>query len=243
VLRERKVRRFDLACALESAFEQNDWKGDSHCRGVFFTDQRGYCLNKVLAIRIEHEEEAPDVFYSFNTSSIENKVVAEYPFKDMEVKPKKHHLLLDRKDMKKEDMDRLFVLDSEYDEVILLNTDILEPLISKLPNKRERERTQIHFMRTKNNMRFDVVRYRKNQKEIVHKKECTPVKYFFHEGERGIHTARANANTLHTVLQIFPMKSEVCFRFAHDRIKITGNLSTLEGKQARVEIVLAQMKG
>lgn len=240
---ENKVRRFDLACALETAFEQNEWKGDVHCKGVFFTDKRGYCVNKVLAIRIEHEEEAPDVFYSFHATCLDNKVVPTFPYQNMETKPKKHHLLINKEKIKKEDMDHLFVMDTPHDEVVFYNTELLESLSEKLPNKRERDRTQLHIIRKKVGVHFEIVRLKRNEKDILSKQQIDTEKYLFHETDEQTRIAKVNANTLHTVLQIFEAKTEVSFRISHDRIKITGELSTLEGKKTQVDVVLALMKG
>lgn len=239
----RRVKRFDVACALESAFEHHDWKGDNHYKGVFFTDTNGYCVNKILAIRIGHEEQAPEVFYSFTANTLDDKVMVEYPFNQMEMKPKKHHLLSERKELQRKELDQLFEQAEESDDLTLNNDEVFLPIAELVPNKRERDRTQIQFVCKESGCRMEIVRYKKHEKEILFKKDLPSDHYNFKDGDGFQRTARLNANTLHTVLQLFPRKSEVSFYISRDKMKITGNLSTLEGEKAAVEVVLAQMKG
>lgn len=239
----RRVKRFDVACALESAFQHHDWKGDNHYKGVFFTDTNGYCVNKILAIRIGHGEQAPEVFYSFTANTLDEKVMVEYPFNQMEMKPKKHHLLSERKELQRKELDLLFEHVEESDELSLNNDEVFLPIAELVPNKRERDRTQVHFICKSSGCRMEIVRYKKHEKEILFKEELSLETYRFEEGEQIQKLARLNANTLHTVLQLFPRKSEVSFYISRDKMKITGNLSTLEGEKAAVEVVLAQMKG
>lgn len=238
-----RVRRLDVASALEELFENNDWKGDNHYKGVFFTDQNGYCLNKVLAIRIAHEEEAPEVFYSFATNAIDEKVEAKYPYRDMVMKPKKHHLLNEREELKRRELDALFTIQDACDVLSIEADEVFGSIKEALPNKRERDRTQACFVRMGSGCRFEVVRNKKHEKEFLVKKSLVPKQYIFNEDSDFQRVARVNANSLYTVLHLFPRKSEVSFYISHDKMKITGNLSTLEGEKTTVEVVLAQMKG
>lgn len=243
VASNHKVKRFDVACALESAFKHHDWKGDDHYKGVFFTDTKGYCVNKILAIRIEHEEKAPDVFYSFAAKNIDEKVMIEYPFSAMDMKPKKHHLLSERKELRKKELDSLFGNLGDCDEFKIAGHELFGILEENVPSKRERDRTQVQLIRRAEDCRMEIVRHKKHEKEVIAKKELPITDYQFIEEEKIMKVAKLNANSLYTVLQLFPTKSEVSFCISRDRIKITGNLSTLEGRKAAVEVVLSQMKG
>lgn len=239
--REKRVRRFDIASILETAFEQNEWKGDEHHRGVFFTDDKGYCINKVLAIRAQHEEKAPKVFYSFFAPTIDEQVTLDFPYDEMELKPKKHHLLIDKKKMMEEDMDDLFTVSPIAGEMTIECDEVYKPIDESVPNKRERDRTQVHLKSLENGINMTVVRTKKSEQIIRYSRDlvCSELEW----NDKNVYKGKINANTLHTVLQIFPRKTKVLFQFARDRMKLTGNLSTLEGEQSRVEVVIALMKG
>lgn len=236
-----KIKRFDIASILETAFEQNEWKGENHHRGVFFTDDSGYCVNKVLAVRAEHEEQAPKVFYSFFTELIDEQVTLEYPYKDMEMKPKKHHLLIHADELKEDELEMVFTLSQVICTCKTSPEQTREFIHEAVTNKRLRDRAQFVFDVQKEKVKMKVLQMKKNQIIAHDEKEMESDEINFESADS--FRAIVNANTLHTVLSIFSQKTKVLFQFARDRMKITGSLSTSEGKQARVEVVLALMKG
>lgn len=235
---EEKVRRFDVARAFECAFEQNEWKGDIHHKGVFFTTEKAYCVNKVLAICAQHEEQSKDVYYRFDCDCLEEKVVHAYPFSEMDTRPKKHHLLFDDEQLDKGELEELFAFSTDG-EIFFSYTPLLHTLHDALPNKRERDRTYVD-MAFGDVLSYRLYRPRKGERHLVAEGELDVVSTFLDNEQRQI---RLNANTLHTTLQVFDRKSEVSFQLAHDRIKITGELSTLEGRRTQVCAVLALLKG
>lgn len=237
---KNRVRRFDIATILETAFINNEWKGDEHHKGVFFTDDKGYCVNKVLAVRAYHEEQAPKVFYSFLAKSIDEKVTIDFPFAEMNVTPKKHHLLFNDKTMTEELIDDLFSIDEAHSVCEVTVSDISSPIVEVVPNKRERDRTQVHFTLSSHNMNFAVVREKKSE-QIIHYEKANVCNVDWN-GEKGSRNIKVNANTLFTVMNLFSEKTKVSFQFAHDRMKITGCLSTKEERTARVEVVLSLLK-
>lgn len=239
--RRNKVRRFDVASILETAFENNVWKGENHHFGLFFTGDNAYCINKVLAIRARHEESAPHVFYSFHEESIEEKVTLEFPYDGMTRQPRKHHLLIERDTLKVSEVDPLF------DEVpIVMKTDLVVEDNQKcieefIPNKRERDRTHIHYDIIKDSITMTLSRTKNGEEAILHTRVFVVANTPF--DRKDTYRATVNANTLHTVLKIFPEKTKVSFIFSHDRMILTGKLSTEEGEQSQVEAVIALMKG
>lgn len=237
----KKVRRFDVATIMETAFEQHEWKGDAHHCGVFFTDTKGYCVNKVLAIRATHEEKAPQVFYSFFTKAIDEKVTKEYPYENMDKNPKKHHLLHTKPELTLRDMDHLFDIEEEQGFFTAATEEMCATIEEKIPNKRERDRAIANFELSKKEVAFALERNKKNVENELHKEIlCTDELKWVPEKTS---TVALNANTLHTVLRIFTGKTKVSFRVSHGKMKLTGCLSTEEGEEALVEVVLSLMKG
>lgn len=237
--REKRVRRFDIASIFEKAFEHNEWKGDKESKGVFFTDEAGYCINKVLAIRAQHEEEAPKVFYSFFAPSIDEQVTLDFPYTEMKANPKKHHLLFKKSTIGESEVGSLFDIDS-IGELVIYNEDVCPTIQEVVPNKRERDRTQIHLKPNEEGIKMNLVRSKKNQQTTLHSFVAPGIKGKFNNTQK--YQATVNANTLHTVLRIFPEKTKVLFQFSHDRMKLTGNLLTEDKATSRVEVVLALMK-
>lgn len=236
-----KIKRFDIASILETAFENNEWKGDNHHKGVFFTDDSGYCVNKVLAVRAEHEEQAPKVFYSFFAELIDEQVTLEYPYKDMEMKPKKHHLLIQSDELKEDELENVFTLTQVICACEAIPQQTQNFICETVANKRLRDRAQFVFDVNKEKVMTKILQTKKNRVIAQDEKNMESDEILFESAES--FKAIVNANTLHTVLSIFSQKTKVLFQFARDRMKITGSLSTSSSKQARVEVVLALMKG
>lgn len=257
------VQRFDVARILEENIDMNYWKGDDQTKGVFFTDEYGYTLNKVLGVRIKHDEAAPEVFYSFLAEE-EESVVLEYPFKDLAIKPKNHHLLFNSLQLKKNELPNIFDVPYTYENV-KVEIEPLIKLLESVQNKRERERSFLHFSIQGETGHFKIVRKQKKERivkfsEIIKCEKISPmdviraqkqtleVEHLKSHNEKTEKTpsnleGSVNAHSLHYLLKIFSSLQSVLFRFSHDRIMITGDKQELKDKQVpMIEAVIALTK-
>lgn len=258
------VQRFDVAKILENNIDLSYWKGDEQTKGVFFTDDYGYTLNKVMAIRVKHDESAPEVFYSFTASSEEDSVVTKYPFNDMEMKPKNHHLLFDELQLKKNELGNIFDTPYTYEKV-KIDIEPLLRLLESVQNKRERERSFFHFEIQGDVGNFKIIRKQKKNKVVkfsdtIKCETITPSdvikaqKQAFNIDHLIMSEVAAttyepkvigavNAHSLHYLLKIFSSLESVHFRFSHDRIMITGDKhESNEKKMPSIEAVIALTK-
>lgn len=228
------VKRIDVALLMESAMAESEWKGDKQACGVFFTDDKGYCLNKVLAIRIKQVEQAPEVFYSFWQPL--DKVTTEYPYEDLKVQPKKHHLLSADSTTPKRDFDKMFLMSVIENELTFDVSDFISPITASLDTKRERDRSvTIIEIKMPNVINLIIAKEKKKEKQIFYTGEINILEMKSAIVEQVV---KVNSATLYAVLKIFPDNSTVSFQFTHDRIKIIGASSN----GSEIEIVLAQMK-
>lgn len=231
------LRRFDVAQLLESAMTISEWKGDYNNFGVFFTHDKSYCLNKILAIRLISEERAPDVFYSFWHTSIEEKVTVDYPYNEMEYQPKKHHLLTEQKRIKQEELDSLF--NGEWSEPYVIELDeIVEGILKEIPKKRERERTQVCIALNQKQLSVELCKGKKEKRKCFLKR-VYPIQNEIAEIKNKDVVVGTSAFV--AVMSVFGNKTEVSFQFSHDKIKITGE-HIKDERHTEVEVVLAQMK-
>ena len=255
--RKQWIQRFDVAKLLEKSVDLSYWKGDEQTKGVFFTDEYGYTLNKILAIRVKHDEKAPEVFYSFTAKNEEESVITEYPFKELSLKPKNHHLLFDELKLNKDKLDDIFRVPDTY-ESITIETDRLVGLLEKVNNKRELERSYLVFGLQENQMKFDIVRKKKKDRivtfgEVINCKPITaadviaaqkrmvekPVEKPADKRKDGA----VNAHTMLYVLKIFSAYSSILFKVGNGRIMITGDKQKeIEVPSPITEVVIALTK-
>lgn len=250
------IQRFDVAMLLERALDMSYWKGDDHTKGVFFTDEYGYTLNKILAVRIKHDENAPEVFYSFSAENENEAVVTAYPFKDLAIKPKNHHLLFDDLKLKKEDMGQIFdKVPYTYGKVVL-EVEPLAQLLEQVGTKRELERSVLSFDIEDSIGSFEIVRKKKKArlvtfKEVINCNRITAEDIIAVQRmstsapkvEKKSNAGAVNAHTMLYVLKIFSSFKSVLFLFSHDRIMITGDKQKdKEAHLPAIEVVIALTK-
>lgn len=239
MIQQSWIQRFDVAKLLETSLDLSYWKGDEHTKGVFFTDEYGYTLNKVLAIRVKHNEEAPEVFYSFTAKNEDESVITSYPFEELELKPKNHHLLFNDLKLKKEEINNVFDVSYTYGET-KVETEPLVQLLESVNSKRERERSFLSFKIKDGIGTFEIVRKKKKERivsfrEIIQcdkitaadviaaQKNATNPNHIEAKKVEKEKVGAVNAHTMLYILKIFSSFKSVLFSFSHDRIMITGD--------------------
>ena len=229
-------RALDIAELLRKCVDEYEWKGDSHAHGVYFTDDKGYMLSKVLAARINHTvSEGGDLFYSFQRLDEEGFpiVKSEYPFQNLITKPKKHFLLFDKPNLSKERLHELFEVPFEYSFKIEPKRFI--ELYEK-GTRRERERCAAKFVLEAGQLRVEIIRTQSRKSRIVHHVTmpilaCEPT-----EAEGVFYI---NAHTILYVIEIFSSKPYVQLKVGSDRIMVTeGN----EPQTAHLEVLISKMR-
>lgn len=231
----------DLAELLRSKIER--WAGDSHAHGVFFTDNRGFLLNKILAVRITRPAEErleQSLFYSFHEMDAEDgfpKVEARYPFSDMIRTPKKHHLLFDRAHIDIATINSLFEV--PFDIHCQFQIKPVLDILDDVGNKRERDRSIARCKIDDEQLTIEI--YRKSGRlssklaaGTITLDGCKPLP---------IHAVfGVNAQTIAYVLEIFSAKTNVLLSVGSDRIKFTEATNALQTPQLEVLISKMRMK-
>lgn len=230
--------RFDVAEFLENTLDVSAWKGDEHIKGVFFSDNHGHAVNKVLAVRIRHDENhAPSVFYSFGALDDDEhpKVSEEYPFQKMKVRPKKHFLLFDREEIKPPDLSKLFCIKEQAGK-IKIKPQAIKDTLESISNKRERERSVAVITTGEKKMTLRVVRPQAKRKKILAENtwDCDVL-----EEVNEDFCGNINAHTFSYVLGIFSAFPHIILHFGRDRIMITGEN---DDQKPNVEVVVSQTK-
>jgi len=226
--------KFEIARLLQEKIDIASLKSDSHVKGVWFTDNYGVVLNKVMGIKIKHSDSffSESLFYSFvDTTDDGSALVCEaYPFVDMLFKPKKHHLLFTETDVREKRLKDIFQI--EPYEIVTWNPKEIDAAIPEITNKRLREKTILRVRIESDISKLSCFVHTKNIKNAV--KEAS-IKNIYQEGQ-GVSFFSINAFNLKAVLQLLSCYNTITLKISRNKIVITGD------DHQEVEIVLAIMK-
>lgn len=230
-----------IGCLDITLLEQciQEWKGDEHTHGIYFTDHRGYMLNKVLAIRFHHHKRVEaDLFYSFRAFDEDGSPMIEstYPYENMAHTPKKHHLLFKDQHVSKSDIDQLFTVNTDKIKGMAnFKPGDLYDALDQVSNSRDRERAICAVEMKKEHLYIVVYRYINRIKRVLlHEKIAAEATEHF--------SFATNSHTMHCVLKIFYHHPSVHVQTFGDRILIT-NAAGEESHNPKLEVLIAQVKG
>jgi hypothetical protein len=255
---QQLVKRFDVAKLLESSLDMSYWKGDDCTKGVFFTDEYGYSLNKVVAIRVNHHEAAPEVFYSFNESEEEEggTVITTYPYKDLALLPRKHHLLFNEERIEKNNLDKVFERKEILKSISIKPNEVAETIEKQFPNKRQRDRTQLVMSVKDDELLLEATKKKKvtfseivkydtiTSQDIIELQQPTyDLSHWKTDKKSNEIKGAINAHTLCYLLHVFRSFNSVIFHFEEDRIFMVSNPTDTKTEVApTIEVVVSLMK-
>lgn len=211
------VTRYHIALLFKKYWQLLSWKGDDHTNGVYFDERYGYLVERTYAVRIEHDEPAPPVFY-IPTETEDDEVDLNYPFFNMTKRPNKYRFLFSEKELPKENIPELFSITGN----LFSNLEIepLKEFLLTVAKKRERDRTWLVLKSNSKGVEAFLTQKGKEGFEVLSKMEvnlqCPNVE------DRYI---IMNANTILHALNLFSSVSSVSFFQLHDRIRITSEES------------------
>lgn len=226
--------KYDIGKLLCETVDVHTLKTDEHAKGVFFTDGHGYLLNKVWGVRIKHHDHPCEkLFYSFLEKEEDGSNIVEerYPYCDLKLKPKKHFLLFDSEEIRKNKINQIF----EADNVLLTiqcTPNELHGCIPEITNRRDREKTIAKIKIQNQTLQSSVYKHLKNIKR-EHFANVS-IKCFYREEEKTM-LFLINAFTLRTVLELFLCYNMITLLVTEKKIIITG-----EGDD--IQVVIARMK-
>jgi hypothetical protein len=212
------VTRYDIAQTFKGHWNQIIWKGDKKTQGVYFDQQYGYLIDRPYAVRMQHDECSPPVFYIPDLIEDEDEVVKRYPYKNMENKTRKYKELFAVSTLKEIDLAHLF--DGDYQEVVTVQIKEMKEFLERIPVKRVRDRTLITIVIGVDKVSAILLDYKKEEYSVIDSKAVEPISI----GSSNI-TLSLNANTLLHALCLFSSSSTVTFSKSSDRIKVTSNES------------------
>ena len=208
--------RFQIAKLLQEHWGLLNWKGDDHTNGIYFNQQYGYMVERTYAIRMEHNEPVPSVFYvpSDVSETEEDEVLVSYPFEKMVKKPNKFQLLFKDSVLPEETLDELFVMDEAEVE---LPIQPLLSLLGTISKKRDRDRSWL-VIELKGGEAKATLLYKNSQKEItltgiMSEERMNNVVYI------------VNANNMFHTLNLFSFSETLFFMTTRDKIKINTGKS------------------
>jgi hypothetical protein len=252
------IKRFDVAKLLEDSLDMSYWKGDDCTKGVFFTDEYGYALNKVVAIRVHHDEDAPEVFYSFNEKDDEEcgPVVTEYPYEELSLLPRKHHLLFEDTKVEKKNLDKVFERKEVLKSIQIEPKTIVEKIEEEIPNKRQRDRTQLKIKVRDNEVLFEAHKKKKvtfseiikydtiTTRDIIELQQPTyDLSHWETDKKTNEINGAINAHTLCYLLHVFQDFNSVFLHFEENRVFIVGNPNDVNiNGTPTIEVVVSLMK-
>lgn len=223
--------RYDVALLYKKHWQLLAWKGDEHTNGIYFDEQFGYLAERTYAVRIEHAEPSPPVFYVPGFDDLDDEVYIDFPFRNMTKKPNKYNYLFSGNRLSAADLPKMF--EGEVLNKVELEVEPLKELLQSISKKRERDRawlaicftnseTSIRLIQKKNEA-FKVVQKWVKESECINKRDMVYI------------TINAN-NALHA-LNLFSLSSSVLFSKSHDRIIVTNEASI-----PKVEVVISLPK-
>lgn len=225
------VKRIEIAELLERTLHEAEWKGDKEMCGVWFTDDRGYVLNKILGIQIKHVQRAPDVFYSF-WQSTENQVQLDYPFLQMKKTPKKHHIIYDETEA--EELPNIFCFPDDYTHLKINIQPLVQFIENTLETKQLRDRSVCEW-----NIGDEVIcTLKKLEKGGTKVYGNAKVEAEYNSCKKIQQLVKLNTATLYACLGLFHVNTKVDFYIVHDRMRING--TSLAGNE--IEVIMAQIK-
>lgn len=226
------VSRYDAAMFMKEQWNEVIRKGDDHINGIYFTDQYGYVIERTFAIRIQHDECSPAVFYIPSLEEeVEDEVVVEYPYRSMIKKNKNFHVLFSGEYLPVNELESIF--DTAWmTERGRIEIKPLIDLLLSIPNKRERDRARLRLTITGNKIEAEVIK--KEKESLLVMKRLEMVAEYEDELETDVVYITVNANTVLYILLHFTDCSRISFSNSHDRIILTN-----EGSTPKVEGIIS----
>lgn len=224
--------RYEVAMLYKEHWPLLSWKGDDHTSGIYFDDEYGYLVERTYAVRIEHEEPAPPVFYvpAFEEEQ-DDEVLTEFPYKEMVKKPNKYHYLFAGKELQQEELKAMFK--TSLTNSIEMDRDRLMELLQFVPKKRERDRSWLVLKRTERTTTAMIIQKKSEVYEVVRKMEIEN-EYVY---DSNMIYVSMNANNVLHALNLFSFPGSVSFSKSHDRIILTSGASI-----PRVEAIISLPK-
>ena len=212
------------------------WEGDSHTNGIYFTESHAYCINKILAIKVEHGNPARPLFYKVNEKSLE-RICMDYPYHNMVKKLQKRELIYDKENLEINEIDQFFLTGEGGIKIPLSFQSItshIQWMEKNIKNKRERQRT--------------ICSIDANKKEllVVIQKKSKKARLIISEKMSKVNIATefkvaVNTNTLYHALKICSTLSSVIMMYTGKHLILDG-LYEYEDKTSKVRIVVALQK-
>lgn len=209
------LSRYDVALLFKQYWTGLSWKGEDHTLGVYFDQKYGYLVERTYAVRIEHNESSPSVFYVPGDGESEDEVYTQFPFQELKKKTNKSNLLFAAQELQEEQLNELF--ECERHNRLTVTIEPFVALLETIPKKRERDRAWLLIM-CKNGV---------TQAFLISKKEgeLILVGQLFVELENQKQEnfeIMVNANTALHAFKLFSSNSTVLISQSHDRIIFTS---------------------
>lgn len=225
------VSRYDVAKMMEDNWTLLSWKGDGHAKGVYFNNDYGYLVERTYAVRISHDEPAPPVFYVPDAAGPDlGEVVKDYPYDDLKKVTRNYNLLFNGETLRDSMLERLFDIESYHHFTLPVNP--LIRLLTKIPNKRERDRACL-MLQIEGKHMTATVKTRKKEEPLFREKFDICEEIGCNE-EKGFPDLVLNANAFFHAINLFEPFNSVNISLSHDKIKITGCSSA-----PKVEVVIS----
>lgn len=223
------VTRYHIALLFKQHWQLLSWKGDDKTNGIYFDEKYGYLVERTYAVRVQHDEPAPPVFYI--PTEMEDEVRADYPFTNLTKRPNKYQFLFSEKELPKEKIPDLFFSEGDF----FANVEIkpLKEFLLTIAKKRERDRTWLVLKKSNAVIEVFLTQKEKEGYEVLSRME----KEFQCQKTEDSYII-VNANTLLHALNLFSSVSSVSFSKLHDRIIVTSEASI-----PKVEALIALPKG
>lgn len=211
------VSRYDVALLLKKHWQLLSWKGDEHTNGIYFDENYGYVVERTYAVRVEHDEDSPPVFY---IPSEEDETTTDYPYINLKKRPNKYKFLFSDNDLPKEKIPELFM--EKGDLFAELEIEALKEFLLTIAKKRERDRTWLVLGKVDSTIQAILVQKEKEGYKVLSKLETS-----FQCQTAGNDYIIMNANTVLHAINLFSSTSSVSFCRLHDRIIVTSEHSLL----------------
>lgn len=226
------ISRYEAAMAMKENWNVVIRKGDEHTNGIYFTNQYGYVIERTFAVRIQHDECSPAVFYIPSLEEEgEDEVVVEYPYHSLIKKNKNFHPLFCGEYLPVNELGSIFETEWMTDRGKIKAQPLIDMLLS-IPNKRERDRSRLRLTITGNKIEAEVIK--KEKESLLVMKRMEMIAESEDEPETDMVYITVNANTVLYILLHFTDCSIISFSNSHDRIILTN-----EGSTPKVEGVIS----
>lgn len=217
------VDRYDVAMLFRAHWRGLTWRSDEHARGVYFGDDYGYLIEKNYAVRVKHDQDAPETFYIPDIENDEDEVIISYPYVNLKKTVKKFQPLFEKSCLEKHDLEKLFDF-TGHKVALEIPTRLMVMMLEGIAKKRERERAWFRILITASTKKMEVIKKESGKFTVVDEIDLSPTCVLQDEAINIL----LNANHLLGVLKIFSGGSTVFISHSRDRIVFTSENSIQE---------------